>query len=123
MTERPLDRIRIRDLRTRCIVGIYDHERREKQDVVLNITLHANLDAACKSDNIKDTVDYKTLKKAVLNMVEASNFYLIEKLAESVADLALATPGVRRADVSVDKPGALRFTRSVAVEITRWKEG
>jgi FolB domain-containing protein len=115
----PMDRIYIRDLRLRCIVGIYDEERRDKQDVNINITLYADLRKACRSDRIEDTVDYKVVKKRVLSMVEQSSFYLVERLAERVAELALEAPAVQRVDVTVDKPGALRFARSVAVSITR----
>ncbi|MFP4502021.1 MAG: dihydroneopterin aldolase [Candidatus Hydrogenedentota bacterium] len=119
MADPVLDRIHIRDLHVRCIVGIYPHEREERQDVILNLTLYADLRKACQSDNIDDTVDYKRLKKQVLDTVQKSSFYLIERLAEEVARMALGAPGVQRVTVSVDKPGALRFARSVAVEITR----
>ena len=57
----PLDQIFLRDLLVRCIVGIFPEERREKQDVILNITLFADLRRACCSDAIQDTVDYKTV--------------------------------------------------------------
>lgn len=119
MGEGPLDRIHIRQLRLRCIIGVFPEERREKQDVLLSLTLHADLSKPCRSDEIADTVDYKELKKRIVNRVEASEFYLIERLAEEVAGLALDTEGVRQVDVTVDKPGALRFAESVAVEITR----
>jgi D-erythro-7,8-dihydroneopterin triphosphate epimerase len=115
----PMDAIHIRDLGLRCIIGIYPEERREKQDVTVNITLYADLRAACRSDRIEDTVDYKGLKKRVAAMVEASSCQLVERLAESVADLCLEDQRVRRVRVSVDKPSALRFARSVAVEIVR----
>ena len=122
MAER-LDRIHIRDLQARCIIGIYPDERSNKQDVIINVTLHADLSRATESDNIDDTVDYKGLKKRILETVETSEFFLVEKLAGRLAALALDDPRVRRVDVSVDKPGALRFARSVAVEITREREG
>ena len=122
-SELPLDSIHIRDLTLRCIVGIFPEERREKQDVIINISLHADLGAACQSDRIEDTIDYKGLKKRVVAMAEASSFFLIERLAQGVADLCLEEPRVRRVKVSVDKPGALRFARSVAVEIVRARGG
>jgi len=121
--DRPLDRIHIRDLTVRCIIGIYPEERREKQDVVVNITLEANLRAACQSDRLDDTVDYKGLKRRIIAMIESSSRFLIERLAQDVAELCLAEPKVTRVTVSVDKPGALRFARSVAVEITRARHG
>lgn len=122
MNDVPLDRIHIRDLQIRCIVGVFPEERTEKQDVRLNITLHADLRTACKTDTLDDTIDYKTLKKQIVALVERSECFLIERLAESVADLCLGHEGVRRVDVTIDKPGALRFARSVAVEITRVRE-
>jgi len=106
-------------LLTRCIVGIYPEERREKQDIVINITLYADLSRAGQTDRIEDTVDYKAVKKQVLALVEKSSFLLIERLAEAIAEICLAAPGVVRAAITVDKPGALRFARSVAVEIVR----
>ena len=122
MAEPTLDRIHIRDLLVRCILGIYKEERRDKQDVIINLTLHADLNVACASDRIEDTVNYKDIKKKVLAMVQDSQYYLVERLAEHVAELALDAPLIERVDVTVEKPGALRFARSVAIEITRTKE-
>jgi FolB domain-containing protein len=121
MSERNHDKIHIRDLTVRCVLGIFHEERRERQEVVINITLHADLGTACRSDRVEDTVDYKTVKKRVLAMVEESSSFLVEHLAEEIAGICLDHPRVQRVDVSVDKPGALRFARSVAVEITREK--
>ena len=114
-----MDRICIRDLRVRCILGINQDERHEKQDVVINLTIHTDLHPAGKSDRLEDTVDYRALKKRVLVMVEESRYRLEEALAEAIASICLDHPGVARVDVRVDKPHALRFAESVAVEITR----
>ena len=117
-----LDRIHIRDLLVRCIIGIYDDERREKQDVNINITLFADLRKAGQMDDINDTVDYKTIKKKVIAMVEESEFFLVEKLAQRIADICLENPMVQVARVCLAKPGALRFARTVDVEIEREQE-
>ncbi len=122
MTEPVLDRIHIRDLLARCIVGIYPKERENLQEVHLNITMHVDLRAAGQSDDINDTVNYKDIKKRLLSMVEQSNYFLIERMAEESARICLEDHRVRRVDVTVDKPGALRFARSVAVEITRLQD-
>lgn len=119
MAEKPLDQIHIRDLRVRCIIGVYPEERGERQDVNIQITLYADLAAAGRSDDLADTVDYKALKQQVVAMVEGSSFLLVERLAEAIAELCLAQPRVQRARVIVEKPGALRFARTVAVEIVR----
>lgn len=117
MTE--LDTLRIRDLRVRCRVGVTAEERRLPQDVVITVTMHADLRKACRSDNLSDTVDYKAIKKAILAECEAKSFKLIERMAQRVAELALVDPRVQRADVVVQKHGALRFARCSEVEIRR----
>ena len=117
-----LDQIHIRDLRLRCIIGVGEEERREKQDVVIHVTMYADLQKACQSDNIEDSVDYRTVKQDILKTVEVSQFRLIEALAEDIAQQCLKDPQVRRVRVSVEKPGALRFARTVAVQITRARE-
>lgn len=114
-----IDKIHIRDLTLRCIIGINAHEREQRQDVILNITMWADLRQAGQSDNIDDTVNYKTIKRKVVDLVENSSFLLVEKLAQEIANVCLVDARVQRVDVTLDKPGALRFARSVAVEITR----
>lgn len=122
MDDRPmdhLDMIHIRDLCARCIVGINPDERVNKQDVVVNITLYADLRKAGQTDDIADTVDYKAVKQKVLALIEGSAFLLVERLAETIAEACLAQAGVELVRVLVEKPAALRFARTVGVEIFR----
>ncbi|MFC1452650.1 dihydroneopterin aldolase [Verrucomicrobiota bacterium] len=120
MAERyPPDRIHIHDLLLRCVIGVYEQERREKQDVNINITLCADLSEAGRTDSIEDTVDYRAIKKKVIAMVEQSSFFLVERLADRIAAICLEDRRVERVAVSVAKPGALRFARTVDVEIVR----
>jgi FolB domain-containing protein len=113
------DWIHIRDLTVPCIIGTKPDEREHRQNVVINLTLDCDLSVAGRSDRLEDTVNYMTLKKKVLAHVEASQFFLIERLAQTIADLCLEDPRVSAVRVSVDKPGALTRARSVAVEIER----
>lgn len=117
--ESRLDKIHIRDLVLRCIIGINPHERDQRQDVVINITMHADLRQAGRSDNIDDTVNYKTIKRKVVDLVENSSCLLVEHLAQQIADTCLVDQRVQRVEVTLDKPGALRYARSVAVQIMR----
>ncbi len=114
-----MDTIIISDLLVRTIIGVNDEERNNKQDVLLNISLSADLSRAGKSDRLEDSVDYRALNKKIVAAVEGSSFYLVEALAQAVADLCLENPAVREARVRVEKPGALRFARSGGVEIKR----
>lgn len=109
--------IRITDLSLKTIIGIFDWERTRKQEVVVNVEIHFNAAKAIKSDNVKDTVDYKTITKNVIRHVEDSQYFLLEKLAGEVLKLVLSDSKIEKAKVRVDKPGALRFARSVSVEL------
>ena len=115
------DQIFISDLRFRCIVGVNDDERQEKQDVIVQITLDVDLRRAGQTDAMEDTVDYRALKKDVLAMAEQSQFQLVEALAQSIADICLKRQRVQRAVVAIEKPGALRFARTVGVQIVRMR--
>jgi len=106
-------------LLVRCVIGITPEERREKQDVLISITLGVDLRAAGRSDRLEDCVDYRSIKKRVLAEAEASQFFLVEALAEHIADLCLTAQQVEQVTVQVMKPSALRFARSVGVVITR----
>ncbi len=121
MSLQPLspDAIEVRDLLLRCIIGVNEAERRAKQDILINITLWTDVRAASASDDIQDTVNYRTVTKQVIEHVENSKYYLVETLAERIAEICLDDEHVRRVRVSVEKPGALRFARSVGVTIER----
>jgi FolB domain-containing protein len=113
------DQIQIKDLLLRTIIGINEEERRARQDVLINIVLYADTRAAGASDDIDDAVNYRTITKRVIELVEESRFYLVEKMAAEIAAICLEDPRVASARVRVEKPGALRFARSVGVEIHR----
>ncbi len=116
------DRVFIRDLAMRCIVGVDAEERRERQDVLIQITMHTDLRRAGRTDALEDTVDYRALKKRIIRLVEESQFYLIEALAQSIAEECLRDSRVEQVEVVVEKPGALRFARTVGVTIVRRRE-
>lgn len=112
------DRILVRDLLLRGIIGLNDWEREKPQDILINLTLDFDCHAAGASDDVADALNYRTLTKAVIAHVEASAHYLVEALAAEIARICLEH-GAERALVRVEKPGALRFARSVGVEISR----
>lgn len=117
------DRIVIKDLLLRTFVGINPDEQEKRQDVLINIELHADTRAAGASDDIDDAVNYRTLTKQVIEWVEGTRFSLVEKMAADIAAICLSEPRVNAVRVRVEKPGALRFARSVGVEIYRTRAG
>ncbi len=116
-----MDKVIIKDLLIRGIIGINEWERKKKQDILVNIEACADLHEAGNSDNIEDCVNYKTLAKKVIAHAENAKRYTVEALASDIANICLQEPRVVSVSVRVEKPGALRFAKSVGVEVERRK--
>lgn len=115
-----MDKIIIKDLLVRGILGINPDERVKLQDILINVTLFVDIQAAAASDTIEDAVNYKAITKRVIEHVEASSDFLVERLVTDLARIILEEfNGVERVQLRVEKPGALRFAASVGVEIER----
>ena len=117
-----MDQVFIRDLAARGIIGVNDWEREKPQEILINIVLFTDLHKAGNSDNIQDSVNYRTVAKKVLAHSETAQRQTVEALAADIARLCLEEPGVQKVRVRVEKPGAVRFSRSVGVEIERAKD-
>ncbi|EKD87656.1 MAG: D-erythro-7,8-dihydroneopterin triphosphate 2'-epimerase and dihydroneopterin aldolase [uncultured bacterium] len=114
-----MDKILIKDLLIRGVIGISDREREQPQDILVNIEISSDITAAAISDNVEDSVNYRTIAKKVLAHTEMIKRYTVEALAEDIAKLCLEDKKVKSVLVRVEKPGAVRFSRSVGVEIIR----
>lgn len=110
--------IKIDNLKLRTIVGIYEWEKKTKQDVIINVEMEFDGTKAIKTDDIEDTVDYKAITKKIIAMVEGTQFNLIERIAGEAMKIVMENEKVDKASVRVDKPGALRFTDTVSVTQT-----
>lgn len=114
-----MDKVIIKDLLARGIIGVNDWERDNPQEILINIALFTDLCKAGESDDINDSVDYRTIAKKALALAETAQRLTVEALASDIARLCLLEPNVQKALVRVEKPGAVRFARSVGVEIER----
>ncbi len=117
--------IRIKNLRLRTIIGINDWERNETQDVVLNVKIIFDGKRVAETGHIEDTVNYKEVKKRIIDQIEKSKFYLLDKLVSHVLQIVMEDEKVIRATVEIDKPHALRFADSVSISCSaeRKKDG
>jgi FolB domain-containing protein len=113
------DRLLIKDLHLRGIVGLNEWERKKKQDILINLEVLLDTRAAGASDEVEDSINYRTLTKDIIAYVEASSHYLVEALATAIARIAVIEHGAEGVVVRVEKLGALRFSSSVGVEIER----
>ncbi|MFN3309979.1 MAG: dihydroneopterin aldolase [Anaerolineales bacterium] len=114
-----MDKILIKDLVARGIIGINEWERENPQEILINITLYCDTRQAGKTDDIQYSVNYRTIAKQALAHAETAARLTVEALAEDIANLCLDDPKVQKVIVRVEKPGAVRFARSVGVEIER----
>lgn len=119
MTERSGDRIFLHGLTADCIIGFIDWERRVRQKVVVDLEMPVDCRHAALTDEVADTLDYKKVAKRALEFIGASEFKLVETLAHRLALLILAEFGVEWVRISLNKPGAIRHSRDVGVEIER----
>lgn len=118
-----MDQVFISDLVARGIIGINPGERENPQEILINIVLFTDTSVTAASDNLSQGVNYRTVAKKVLAHAEKAARLTVEALAGDLARLCLEEPGVQKVRVRVEKPGAVRFARSVGVEIERSQEG
>ena len=115
------DKIFIEGLEIRCIIGTLPRERKKKQRVVIDLEFSAPVKKAARRDDLRDALNYKKIAERTTEMVSKSRFYLIETLAERLAQTLLLEFRLKDILLRISKPDAIRNARSVAVEIFRRK--
>lgn len=113
------DTIIIHDLLVRGIIGLNDWEREKEQNILINLEISVDARAAGESDEMRDSVNYRTITKDIIAHVESSKPFLVEALAHQIARIAIVDHGAEHVRVRVEKPGALRFASSVGIEVER----
>lgn len=117
-----MDKVIIKNLRARGIIGVNNWERKRPQEILINITVFTDTHRAAESDDINDCVNYSTLSKKIMAHAESEGRQTVEALAGDLAKLCLEEKGVQKVTVRVEKPGAVRFAESVGVEIERSRD-
>jgi FolB domain-containing protein len=114
-----MDKIIIKDLLARGVIGINDWERKRAQDILINLILFTDTRRAGETDNLEDSVNYSTMSKKIQAHAESVARLTVEALANDLAKICFEDKGVQKVIVRVEKPGAVRFASSVGVEIER----
>ena len=114
-----MDIVFIKQLEVRTIIGVFDWEREIKQKLVFDLELGTDIKKAAETDSLEDTLDYKAISHAVHDMVEASEYQLVETVAEKVAEMILNQFPVKWLSLELNKPGAVSVAQSVGVKIER----
>ena len=118
-----MDKIIVKDLLARGIIGVNDWERDKEQDILINIVAFADTLKAAASDDLADCVDYRMLARKAREHAEGAGRHTVEALANDLAELCLQDPKIQSVRVRVEKPGAVRFSASVGVEVERSRDG
>ena len=114
-----MDIVYIRELEVRTIIGIFDWEREQRQVVSLDLEMGSDIAAAAATDTIKNALDYKAVAKRLIDFIEKSEFFLVETLAERVADIVMNEFNVPWVKLRLGKPGAVTGSKDVGVVIER----
>jgi D-erythro-7,8-dihydroneopterin triphosphate epimerase len=111
--------ISISNLRLRTFIGFNDEEREKQQDIVINAEIQHRLDPqVVEQDQVDAALNYKTITKQIIRLVEDGRFLLLEKLTHEVLAICAEDASVIKATVRIDKPHALRFADSVSVTLS-----
>ncbi len=113
------DKIFLEQLEVKCLIGIFDWERRIKQKITIDLEFPADIRKAARRDRIEDTVNYKKIAKETISFVSSSRFFLIETLAERLAQNLLKKFSLTEIRLRLSKPGAIRGAKNVGIEILR----
>ena len=114
-----MDKIIITNLHAHGIIGVYEHERKTPQDILINITLYTDTHSAAQSDSLEDCINYDALSQKIRSHTENAQRLTVEALAEDIAKLCLQEIGVKKTLIRVEKPEAMDFVDKVGVEIER----
>jgi FolB domain-containing protein len=117
-----MDKVIIKDLLVRGIIGVNDWERKRAQDILINVILFTDTRRAAETDHIADCVNYSTTSKRLQAHAETAQRLTVEALANDLAKICLEDQSVQKVILRVEKPGAVRFARSVGVEIERSRD-
>src|SRR5918994_7913717 len=117
-----MDKVIIKDLLVRGIIGVNDWERKRAHDILINVTLFTDTRRAAESDSIVDCVNYSTMSKRIQARAESAARLTVEALANDLAKICFEDKGVQKVIVRVEKHGGVRFAKSVGVEIERSRD-
>lgn len=114
-----MDIIFLRGLQIDTVIGIYDWERKIKQKIIIDLEMATDIRKAADTDSIEDTLDYHAISTRLIEFVETSEFFLVETLAEKIAQLILDEYPVPWLKLMLNKKGALGGAIDVGILIER----
>ncbi len=114
-----MDTVFIHQIDCKAVIGIHPFERLKPQRLIISVDLYTDIRVPAKSGDINDALNYFDITRFIQKSVAESEFHLIERLAESLAQLLLDTYPMKALKLHLQKPGALEQTQQVGIEIYR----
>jgi len=118
-----MDLVYIRELEVETIIGIYDWEREIRQRINLDLDLGTDIRQAANTEDVDNTLNYKTVSDRLIEFIEQSEFQLVETMAEQIAEIVMTEFGVKWLRLRLGKPGAVPQAKDVGVIIERGVRG
>lgn len=114
-----MDLVYIRELEVETIIGIYDWEREIRQRINLDLDMGTDIRQAANTEDVDNTLNYKTVSDRLIEFIEQSEFQLVETMAEQIAEIVMTEFGVKWLRLRLGKPGAVPQAKDVGVIIER----
>lgn len=114
-----MDLVYIRGLEVETVIGIYDWEREIRQVVNLDLEMGFNIQGAAQTEDVNNTLNYKTVSDRLIDFISQSEFQLVETMAEEISQLVRDEFGVKWLRLRLGKPGAVPQAADVGVIIER----
>ncbi|WP_415886982.1 dihydroneopterin aldolase [Neptuniibacter sp. QD37_6] len=114
-----MDLVYIRELEVETIIGIYDWERDIRQRINLDLDMGTDIRQAANTEDVDNTLNYKTVSDRLIEFIEQSEFQLVETMAEQIAEIVMTEFGVKWLRLRLGKPGAVPQAKDVGVIIER----
>ncbi len=115
-------KIKIKDLKLKTIIGIYDWEKNFEREILINLEIDVGDSKSLYSDSIDDTVDYEIIYNQIKNLVSTKRFKLIEKLAQEIIDLIMLDLRILKIKIEIDKMHIFKEARSCAICIEKTRD-
>lgn len=116
-----MDKIFLKNLRLKTRIGLFEWEKQIDQIININVEVGFNITKAANSDDVRYSLDYKTLSNVIKEYVKNNTHELIETLIENIANIIIEDFDVKYVTLSISKPGAIRDSEDVGITITRGK--
>ncbi|EAR60884.1 dihydroneopterin aldolase [Neptuniibacter caesariensis] len=114
-----MDIVYIRELEVETVIGIYDWEREIRQRVNLDLEMGTDIRQAANTEDVENTLNYKTVSDRLIDFISQSEFLLVETMAEQIAELVKEEFSVKWLRLRLGKPGAVPAAQDVGVIIER----